>query len=311
MLETLMEEEPRSRILRDFKRRGILNDFLYPERRAMREKLASQQRPTGASPRASSSTSKPTNSKPLSLTEAQVVAAFGGIDRMEEESQSIERLNNQFERASRRKRVTVDSQPPMLSVSIGGDDFRYSHIEDAASFTCCVGISLYLLVCSFLDELFPSSPSNGAQGAKPKGSTPPAVAPDSHDAVIGAEDTRADDEDMQDWQPELQSENKIAKSPRPGQLASAAVLGNTREDTSSLSDELDDWLRELERSPPEKTTQTRAHASGERDAKGKEATNHDSRPRVSLRRRQQQREHEEIAGQAAPSPDPGTDNLTF
>lgn len=141
-----MEEEPRSRILRDFKRRGILDDFLYPERRAMREKLANQ-RPTGVLPRAASSTSKSTNGKPLSLTEAQVVAAFGGIDRMEEESQSIERLNNQFERASRRKRVTIDSQPPMLSASIGGDDFRYSHIEDAVSFVYRVGISLYLPVC--------------------------------------------------------------------------------------------------------------------------------------------------------------------
>lgn len=119
-----MEEEPRSRILRDFKRRGILDDFLYPERRAMREKLMSQP-PTGASSRVSSSvTSKSDGRKALSLTEAQVVAAFGGIDRMEAESKSIERINHQFERASRRKQVTVESRPPMISASFGGDDFR-------------------------------------------------------------------------------------------------------------------------------------------------------------------------------------------
>lgn len=140
-----MEEEPRSRILRDFKRRGILDDFLYPERRAMREKLANQ-RPTEVSPRKSTSTSKSSDHKPLSLTEAQVVAAFGGIDRMEEESQSIERLNNQFERDSRRKRVTLDSRPPMLSASIGGDDFRYSHVEDAVSLVC-VSESHYIFLC--------------------------------------------------------------------------------------------------------------------------------------------------------------------
>lgn len=98
---------------------------------------------------------------------------------------------------------------------------------------------------------------------------------------------------MQDWQSAIQSENEIAKSARSGKFASTA---NARDDKSSLSDELDDWLRELERSPPEKTTQSRAQTSGGRDLKGKEVANHDSRPRDSLRRRQLRREHEEIAG---------------
>lgn len=166
-------------------------------------------------------------------------------------------------------------------------------------------------MCSFLDELFPSSPSNKAQVAQPKGSPEPVVAPASRNAAA-AEDTRSDREDMNDWQPEMQSESKVAKPARSGQLASTAVQDYTHEDTSSLSDELDDWLRELERSPPEKTTQTRAYTTSERDAKGKQATNHGSRPRDSLRRRQQQREHEEIAGgQAIPSPDNDTDDSSF
>lgn len=151
-------------------------------------------------------------------------------------------------------------------------------------------------MCSFLDELFPSSPPHGSQGEEQRAPTVPSAAPEAH-AIGGVEVSASGDSDMQDWQSIMQTESKIT---RTDQTASV-VHGMTRGDASNLSDELDDWLRELDRSSPEKAPTREQASSSARGHGNKEPLHKDGRPRDSLRRRQQQREHEEIARQRPPS----------
>lgn len=132
MIERLIEEEPNSRILKEFKRRGILDDFLYPERRAIRERMLQEQKSQqkqinsnykerrsvdNAAPRRDTS-----SSLRLSPNEAQVAASFGGFDEMRQSMESIEKVNADYERATRRK-LSLEQQMGMSSSS-STDDFR-------------------------------------------------------------------------------------------------------------------------------------------------------------------------------------------
>lgn len=130
MLESLMEEEPNSRILREFKQRGILDDFLYPERRAIRDKYLNdrnmnKKKLSSSSLAPSSTVGKPSSSNiRMSPNEAQVAAAFGGLDEMFVSMRDMEKTNAAYEKATRKKQ-TLEQQMG-LTASTSFDDFRYN-----------------------------------------------------------------------------------------------------------------------------------------------------------------------------------------
>lgn len=126
MLERLMEQEPKSRILREFKRKGILDDFLYPERRSMRRNVIEQSATASnaVSTRPVRNSNVLNKMEPLlSTQEAQVAASFGGLTEMHQSMRELEILNKKYEKATRKK-LTTEEQFEIAAASTG-DDYRY------------------------------------------------------------------------------------------------------------------------------------------------------------------------------------------
>lgn len=120
MLERLMEEEPNSYILRGLKKKGILDDFLYPERRLIREKLVNEGRPVQPiNEEIQISSSIPVK---LSTAEANLAAVFGGIEAMQHSIRDLQQSNAEFERATR-KSLTFEQEVGLRS-STASDDYR-------------------------------------------------------------------------------------------------------------------------------------------------------------------------------------------